>query len=193
MSFLSCNLQGKKDFLDNPTAEPITFELNGKAYTLSGFSSQKVNLKIGKHSLKTPDGQLIEFEKKSNSQGSIINPTGSEYVIYVNLYAFSREDVSYKVLFDRYKKFYQQVQLKQKKYFAPMSVTSEYYIDNSVFQWRYGLNEDFESEISSEKLQEWQKKLNFSELLRTKIFRADDFLNQYGSRLYEVEENPLEK
>lgn len=193
ISFLSCSFeQGKEDFLDNPTAEAITFELNGKSYTLEAFSTQKVKRKIGKNTLKTPSGHTIEFETDANNPASIINPSGSEYVVYAKLFYFSKDEISYKILFDRYKGFFQNVDLNQKKYFAPMSVTNEFYIDASYYKWNYGLGEDFESEIPAQKLEEWQKKLNFSELFKVKIFRADDFLNQYGMNIWQIEENPLE-
>ena len=82
----SCSKQNNAVVVDNPTDKAISFEVDGKPYKMEPNSTQEIELENGNHTLKTPEGKEINFEKSEWQSGSILNPTNSEYVLYTEAY-----------------------------------------------------------------------------------------------------------
>lgn len=59
----SCSKQNNAVIVDNPTDKAISFEVDGKPYKMEPNSTQKIELENGNHTLKTPEGKEINFEK----------------------------------------------------------------------------------------------------------------------------------
>ena len=59
----SCSKQNNAVVVDNPTDKAISFEVDGKPYKMEPNSTQEIELENGNHTLKTPEGKEINFEK----------------------------------------------------------------------------------------------------------------------------------
>lgn len=80
--FTSCS-SGTSYWIDNPTNNPITVQIDETSYNIDPVSMIEVNLEYGKHQLKY-DGQELTFHNggRTNNTPAIINPTQSVYVFY---------------------------------------------------------------------------------------------------------------
>ena len=70
----SCSKQNNTVIVDNPTDKAISFEVDGKPYKMEPNSTQEIELENGNHTLKTPEGKEINFEKVSGSQALSLIP-----------------------------------------------------------------------------------------------------------------------
>lgn len=80
--------------IDNPTAQTITFQLDGEEHTLDAKTSKEISLGAGEHTLVF-NGETTTFEKASvpfsdlfsyKAKRNILNPTKSEYILSNQIY-----------------------------------------------------------------------------------------------------------
>ncbi len=173
--FISCSQGQKKIYIDNPTNKKISFEIDGKPFTMEAFTIQEVKLEDGNHTLKTPEGKKIRFEKGKEQDGAIINPTNSEYVLYTEAYT--------EIPFEEnrmYQMKFKNVKVDEKTYYAPIELIGGYYIaHNGNNPWKYGLDEDFEETID---VQNAQKGATYN-LMITKIYRKNEFAKKHADKI----------
>lgn len=67
--------------LDNPTKEAISCNVDGIDYTVVAKGRRYLQLSNGEHYM-VYDGDTTTFVKEAKDGGSILNPTGSTYVIW---------------------------------------------------------------------------------------------------------------
>lgn len=89
--------QKDKAIIDNPSAQEINFQIDGKSYTLAANTTQEISLKDGEHKL-TIDNQEFPFNKGEErkemvldgllapNKVAIINPTRADYVLAYQMY-----------------------------------------------------------------------------------------------------------
>lgn len=150
--------------IDNPTDKAITFQLDGKEYTLEPKTSQSVKLADGEHKLSI-DGEELTFTKEDptkdtaallNVFGStayaIVNPTRSDYILGYQMYgnwpdSAWPEDIEYK---------------------------------GQVF---FQLKADFDVNEALPNTLSLPRGQNYT--VKSKIFRIDDYVAEYGEEILE--------
>lgn len=148
-----------KVIIDNPTDQAITFQLNGKDYTLGAKSNQTVKLPDGEHKI-TIEGEEFSFTKEnllnqdnavlaalSGDPHAILNPTRSDYVLAHQMYGDWPDSAWPEDKFYEGELFFQ------------------VYAD-------YGLNADLPHTLSLSK--------RTSYVVQTKIFRIEDYIKEFN-------------
>ena len=175
----SCSKQNNAVIVDNPTDKAISFEVDGKPYKMEPNSTQEIELENGNHTLKTPEGEEINFEKSEWQSGSILNPTNSEYVLYTEAYT--------EIPFEQnrmYKMMFKNVKIDGKTYYAPIEITGGYYIPHrDGAPWKFGLDEDFTETID---IQNYKEGSTYN-LMIAKIYRKKDFAKKHAGEVVEDE------
>ncbi len=158
-------------FVDNPTNEAISFELDGKAYTLEAKSSNYIYLGGGSHTL-IYSGETTTFEKQAfglasvfspTSQYSVLNPTQSWYIFYNEIYTsgeMSEEEIERAL--PLYECFDEEGE--------PDTCTEKYFDDVFIQEnVDYGVEQVFPAEVKISNTLKYE--------LRSKLFREEDFFD----------------
>ena len=140
-------------------------------------STQNIELENGNHTLKTPEGKEINFEKSEWQTESIINPTHSEYVLYTEAYT----DIPFEQN-RMYQMRFKNVKVDGKTYYAPIEITGGYYIPHrDGAPWKFGLDEDFTETIDIKNYQEGST----YNMMISKIYRKKDFVKKHADEVVE--------
>ena len=145
--FSKCKPSSKEYFLSNPTDTVVIVKLDSKEYKLEPQSFQKMKLKAGTHNLQTSTGENVNFIVYYDSEGGIINPTRSSYIIVEMAYG-SLTNSTGGILRNS------NLLIDGVGYDIPNKVSDNIIIDKNLYEWNYGIDKefiDFIEEISGEK------------------------------------------
>lgn len=152
-------------YIDNPTQESISVNIDGKDYLMETKSMKKIDLKPGEHKMTLQDGTLVNFKVSPFNEGGIINPTKSLYAIYSMVYAVEGEE-------DGFDPFTSIVYIDGVDYEGAIKTTADMFIDNNVYRCEYMLREPFpETKTTYDK--------NYTGNIISKYFDKDEFINFY--------------
>lgn len=165
----SCDSFIKKNILiDNPSAEELKVVIDGKDYTITPYTSTKIEIAKGEYQIKATQNEEEIFNEKVNIvDNGVLNTTKSTYVIWSDLYlldidkyselaATELNNVDTEVNGNHYE-----------------SVTFEVY-ENDVFiteNWDYGLEEFWPEEVDL---------TGIGFIKKSKIYRLEDLESEWG-------------
>ena len=92
----SCDSFLKKNILiDNPSAEELTVVIDGKDYTITPFTSTKLEIAKGEYQIKATQNEEEIFNEKVNiTDNGVLNTTKATYVIWTDLYLLDLDEYS---------------------------------------------------------------------------------------------------
>ncbi len=160
--FSKCKPSSKEYFLSNPTDTAVTVKLDSKEYKLEPQSFQKMKLKAGTHNLQTSTGENVNFIVYYDSEGGIINPTRSSYIIVEMAYG-SLTNSTGGILRDS------NLIIDGVGYDIPNKVSDNIIIDKNLYEWNYGIDKELPKKVTAVKGQK--------QVTETKIFTKKQFIN----------------
>ena len=160
--------------MDNPTDKAITFKIDDKEYTLQPKEMKEEPLKNGQHTMTVPGkSEPIPFEQKETYRKSLVNPTGSQYIIWSDVYrnkpgsALPSPSVRTSLVY-----------IDGKEYEDLLQSVNDYFVPREKNQpWRWGLDEEMPEEVT---VSNYDKDSTYA-LKYGKIYRATDFVKDYES------------
>ena len=142
--FSKCKPSSKEYFLSNPTDTVVTVKLDSKEYKLEPQSFQKKKLKAGTHNLQTSTGENVNFIVYYDSEGGIINPTRSSYIIVEMAYG-SLTNSTGGILRDS------NLIIDGVEYDIPNKVSDNIIIDKNLYEWNYGIDKELPKKVTAVK------------------------------------------
>ena len=146
--FSKCKPSSKEYFLSNPTDTAATVKLD--------------SLKAGTHNLQTSTGENVNFIVYYDSEGGIINPTRSSYIIVEMAYG-SLTNSTGGILRDS------NLIIDGVEYDIPNKVSDNIIIDKNLYEWNYGIDKELPKKVTAVKGQK--------QVTETKIFTKKQFID----------------
>lgn len=129
--------------LDNPTDTPITATVDDKKYELAAYQHEKLNLKAGRHSMTTTQGETVDFIVTVENNGGVLNPTRSIYYRYRMTYVREgRESATGQ---------HSTLLIDGIEYEAPARMVSGTIIDEKTEDWQFPIHKPFDDVAYVEK------------------------------------------
>jgi len=163
-SLCGCNSDGAPlEFLiDNPTDSSITLSIDDHDYPVAANAETPVQLSPGEHHLRSErlgDVRVIVYARQ---RGGLINPTLSDYVVVINVYAIDE---------DKAKHFGARnvrVEFGDIAFHGPFKKTHDLFIDKD---WSFGVHEPFPDVLRVRHIDK------IGGEMKSKIFAAIDFIH----------------
>lgn len=158
----------KNVLIDNPTEQDLNVVINGKEYTITPYTSTKVELAKGEYQIVAQQNNEEIFNEKVNiTDNGVLNTTKSTYVIWTDLYLLD---------IDKYNE-YASTELKN----VDTEINGNHY-ESVTFEvlkgktfiaqnWDFGLEEFWPEEVDL-------TAGNFSK--KSKIYRLEDLESEWG-------------
>lgn len=179
--FTACNtsdsLPSKQFWMDNPTEKAIQVKIDSTVYDLPPNSGMTVDLSAGQHSLAY-NGESLKFFVKPNDQGSVINPTLSNYIFFNEIYVVEgREDkaeAEYEKIKNAY--FHPFVLETGDTISVPFKVIeNQLFIEQYEYYWHFGITEPYKNVRLN------MGNTSLATVNRSKLFRENDFFQYIGT------------
>ena len=155
--------------IDNPTAEPVVVNIDDQTYSLAPNSEQAIELAAGPHTIESPAIGKQRFMVYSiMEEGSLINPTLSDYVMVTERYFTEERLNSGHNLTTHYSK---KIILDGVPFDGELDHFNDLFIDT---KWRYGPREELPNEV-------YERDTTMDNTVRTKLFTRDDFVQYVES------------
>lgn len=183
---------GKDFWIDNPTADQITVQVDDQQYAIPAESGVNVYLDWGKHRLTYNNESINFFVKGGAGQPAFINPTQSNYINHLHVFIDQDDDRAteefiewiYRVNGDS---LLLEIDGRKANKFVSFTVHNDVFIDGAKNSWDYFIDEDMPGDmiLSSPIITEQNRSLlndkNYQagqfQTTRHKLYREQDFLN----------------
>ena len=159
--------------MDNPTDASVTFKIDGKSFTLNAKESRTETLAVGSHVMEVPGrSEPITFEQKDSYRKSLVNPTGSLYIIWDEIYTNNPNSSVHGAMHGGTSL----VTVNGKEYEGMYTSVKDYFVARESEQpWRWGVDEEIPDEIT---VGNFRSGSTYS-LKYGKLYRADDFVEAH--------------
>lgn len=82
----ACSQSPQRFRFDNPGAQPLAMQVDGKAQTVPAHAELVIELAPGAHTLETSQLGRVPFMVYADHDGALVNPTLSDYVLVDEVY-----------------------------------------------------------------------------------------------------------
>lgn len=164
---------GWEYLVDNPLDKDITITIDGKNYNIAAKTTEKIELKQGKHTL-TYDGGSASFVTKVNSNKSVtlMNPTLSNYILHANIYIRKGSRSNGQKLYEENTWDYNSDQGVVR---LPIKVLNDLFMDKTHHHWAFGLEQDAKEKVSTT--------APSKQVVFHKLYRQEDYLKEFAKEL----------
>lgn len=192
---MSCSMDGsmgKEYWIDNPTANEITVQIDETNYVIPSESGMNVFLNWGKHKLTYNNESLNFFVKSGSPLPAFINPTQSNYINNCHVFIVQEDsratdDYIEWLSLTNGDSVSMEINGERVKEYVSFSVQNDVFIDAALKSWDYFINEDVPDNvvlsrpIVTKRNRSLLNDKNYKEgpfqTTKQKLYREQDFLN----------------